>query len=75
MKPDTLPAFLAAAPGALLDRDRPLAYAALAYDSARLARSLRELGVGAGDRVALWLPNIPAWLALFFACAPAERQR
>lgn len=69
MKPDTLPAFLAAAPGALLDRERPLAYAALACDSARLARSLRELGVGAGDRVALWLPNIPAWLALFFACA------
>jgi len=69
MNPDTLPAFLAAAPGALLDRDRPLAYAALAYDSARLARSLRELGVGEGDRVALWLPNIPAWLALFFACA------
>ena len=69
MSAQTLPAFLAAAPGALLDRDRPLAYSALSYDSARLARSLRELGVGAGDRVALWLPNIPAWLALFFACA------
>ena len=25
--------------------------------------------MGAGDRVALWLPNMPAWLALFFACA------
>ncbi len=69
MTAQTLPDFLAAAPGALLDRDCPLAYSRLAYDSARLARSLRELGVGAGDRVALWLPNVPAWLALFFACA------
>ena len=23
----------------------------------------------AGDRVALWLPNVPAWLVAFFACA------
>jgi fatty-acyl-CoA synthase len=69
MPADTLPAFLAAAPGALLDRDRPLAYAALAEESARLAGALRELGVRAGDRVALWLPNVPAWLALVFACA------
>jgi len=69
MPADTLPAFLAAAPGALLDRERPLAYAALAAESARLARALRELGVRAGDRVAIWLPNVPAWLALLFACA------
>jgi fatty-acyl-CoA synthase len=69
MPADTLPAFLAAAPGALLDRDRPLAYAALAGESASLAAALRELGVRAGDRVALWLPNVPAWLALLFACA------
>ncbi len=69
MTPQTLPAFLAAAQGALFDRDRPLAYAALADESARLAGALRQLGVRAGDRVALWLPNVPAWLALFFACA------
>ena len=69
MIPQTLPAFLAAAPGAMYDRDRPLAYAALAEESARLAGALRALGVRPGDRVALWLPNVPAWLALFFACA------
>ncbi len=69
MNPNTLPAFLAAASGALYDRDRPLAYAALADESARLARALRALGVRPGDRVALWLPNVPAWLALVFACA------
>jgi len=69
MAENTLPAFLASASGELLDRDRPLSYAALADESARLAGALRDLGVHAGDRVALWLPNLPAWLALFFACA------
>ena len=69
MPADTLPAFLAAAPGELLEREHPLAYAALAEESACVARALRELGVRAGDRVALWLPNVPAWLALLFACA------
>ncbi len=35
----------------------------------RTARGLAELGIGAQDRVALWLPNTPAWLALFIGCA------
>jgi fatty-acyl-CoA synthase len=34
-----------------------------------VAQGLADLGVVAGDRVALWLPNVPAWLACFFACA------
>ena len=41
----------------------------LAEESRRLAAGLASLGVAAGDRVALWLPNIPAWLSFFFACA------
>lgn len=41
----------------------------LAVASRRVASGLRRLGIGAGDRVALWLPNIPAWLECFFACA------
>ena len=53
---------------ALLDRDRPITRAALADEAARLATGLRAIGVGEGDRVALWLPNLPAWLATFFAC-------
>ena len=52
---------------ALLDRDRPITRAALADEAARLATGLRAIGVGEGDRVALWLPNLPAWLATFFA--------
>jgi len=71
--PDTLPALLAqrlnnAAP-ALFDRGRPVSYRELGDASARLAQGLGKLGVRAGDCVALWLPNLPAWLAAFFACA------
>jgi len=54
---------------ALLAGDRAVSAAALAAESRRVAGGLAGLGIGAGDRVALWLPNVPAWLALFFACA------
>src|SRR5271168_225882 len=43
--------------------------AGLLDESRRLAGALRELGIAKGDRVALWLPNCPAWITLFFACA------
>ncbi len=54
---------------ALIDRDRPVSCAALAEEVARLAQGLSSIGMGVGDRVALWLPNVPAWLAVFLACA------
>ena len=53
----------------MLDRGRPVSYRELADASARLAQGLRKLGVRAGDCVAIWLPNLPAWLAMFFGCA------
>ncbi len=34
----------------------------------RIARGLADLGIGPGDRLALWLPNVPAWLALYLGC-------
>ncbi len=71
--PDTLPALLAAPSdtqrAAFYDRDRAVSYAALTDESARLAGALRELGVGPGDRVGVWLPNVTAWLGAFFACS------
>lgn len=71
--PRTFPELLAARGASdtpcLIDRDRPLSYAALAEESRRVAAGFAQLGVRAGDRVALWLPNVPAWLASFFACA------
>jgi acetoacetyl-CoA synthetase len=35
----------------------------------RIAGGLRELGVGPGDRVVAYLPNIPEAMAAFYACA------
>jgi fatty-acyl-CoA synthase len=54
---------------ALIDCGRRVSYADLDGQSRRLAGGLAELGVGAGDRVGLWLPNGLAWVALWFACA------
>lgn len=53
----------------LIDRGRPVSHQSLAEEASRVASGLRALGIGAGDRVALWLPNVTAWLAVFFACA------
>jgi fatty-acyl-CoA synthase len=49
--------------------DETIGLAALLEESRRVAQGLAELGVGQGDRVALWLPNTPAWLTLYLACA------
>ncbi len=35
----------------------------------RLARGLIELGVEKGDKVGLWMPNIPEWIVAYFAIA------
>jgi acetoacetyl-CoA synthetase len=37
--------------------------------TARIAGGLRALGVGPGDRVVAYLPNVPEAMAAFFACA------
>lgn len=61
----------AARPGAgvLVWGETTIGLEALLDESRRVAQGLSELGVGKGDRVALWLPNTPAWLALYLACA------
>jgi acetoacetyl-CoA synthetase len=51
---------------------RPLAeltWAELAQATAEVAAGLRALGVGEGDRVAAYLPNIPEAVIGFLACA------
>lgn len=53
----------------LVYRGREIAHAELAAESRRVAAGLKSLGIGKGDRVAIWLPNAPAYLAMFFACA------
>lgn len=44
-------------------------FRALESESRRVANGLARLGIEPGQRVALWLPNVPAWLATFLACA------
>ncbi|MDA9391204.1 hypothetical protein WN73_10985 [Bradyrhizobium sp. CCBAU 45394] len=46
-----------------------LSFADLLHESACVANGLSALGVRSGDRMAIWMPNAPAWLALHFASA------
>ncbi|MCA8927074.1 MAG: AMP-binding protein [Alphaproteobacteria bacterium] len=52
---------------ALIEAGRTTSYAALDDLSRRFATGLSALGLGQGDRIALWLPNTPAHYALTFA--------
>jgi acetoacetyl-CoA synthetase len=46
-----------------------LSWSELSEQVAALAAGLRSLGVGRGDRVAAYMPNIPETLTAFLACA------
>ncbi len=46
-----------------------MSYAELSRLSRIVARSFADLGVRRGDRVAVWLPNIPAWHICLLACS------
>ncbi len=61
----------AAAPdvAAVLYGSTMLTFSGLAAQARRVAGGLAALGVKPGDRVAFWLPNTPAYLTLYFACA------
>lgn len=48
--------------------DEVITYAELELETRRVARGLAKLGVGAGDRVGVWLPNLRAYLGLLGAC-------
>jgi acetoacetyl-CoA synthetase len=46
-----------------------MSWAHLRAMTARIAAGLRALGVGKGDRVVAYLPNVPETVAAFLACA------
>src|SRR5690349_18900769 len=48
---------------------RTITYAELQRDVAKAANALESLGVGKGDRVAIYLPMIPEAVAAMLACA------
>lgn len=53
---------------AIIYHDAPISYAEVDDMGRRAATLLADLGVGMGDRVALWLPNCPAYMALYLGC-------
>ena len=54
---------------AIVYEDQTLTYRAFEEKVRRAAGFLATQGIGEGDRVAFWLPNTPAYLILYFACA------
>jgi fatty-acyl-CoA synthase len=54
---------------AIVAADRRITYRDFLCESERAARGLLALGIAKDDKVALWLPNRPAWLFLQQACA------
>ena len=69
---ETLPGMLRALAGtraAVIHDGDAVAAAELDERAAGVAGGLAAAGIGAGDRVALWLPNRPEWLELHLALA------
>jgi len=54
---------------AIVAADRRITYKEFLRESERAARGLLALGIAKDDKVALWLPNRPAWLFVQQACA------
>jgi fatty-acyl-CoA synthase len=54
---------------ALVTADKTISFAQFAARVRRVTDGLAALGIGAGDRVVIWLPNVPAWLEVACACA------
>lgn len=54
---------------AVVAGERSMTYARLADRAATVAGGLAELGFRRGDVLGIWLPNMPEWLELLFACA------
>jgi fatty-acyl-CoA synthase len=72
VRDETLSAFLDSLPQgepAIFHEGRTLTFGQLNDASRRVGTSLVGLGVERGDRVGIWLPNIPEWLVLYLACA------
>jgi fatty-acyl-CoA synthase len=68
---ETLATLPSGRPGdpAIVYRERAIGYAELEAKVVRVAAGLARLGLGRGDRLAVWLPNVPVWLVLYLAAA------
>jgi fatty-acyl-CoA synthase len=54
---------------AIVATDRRITYRAFYAEAQRFARGLLAQGIRKDDKVALWLPNRPAWLFAQYGCA------
>jgi fatty-acyl-CoA synthase len=54
---------------AIVAADQRITYRRFLHESERFARALLALGMRKDDKVALWLPNRPAWLFAQYGCA------
>lgn len=59
---------------ALIVGGETISFTTLHEASAKRAAGLRELGIGTGDRIAVWLPNRVDWLVSLFAAARLRAQ-
>jgi len=57
---------------AFRDRRGAISYGELFRSTGNIARNLARLGIRAGDRVAIWLPNSVAWIEACFGIARAR---
>jgi acetyl-CoA synthetase len=55
--------------GERIGEDRTLTYSDLLAEVSKAANALTELGLGAGDRVAIYMPMIPEAIVAILACA------
>jgi len=53
----------------IVTADQRITYRGLNQQVERLARGLIVLGVSKGDKVGIWMPNVPEWIAAYFAIA------
>ena len=53
----------------IVDGEERITYKELDARVDRVARGLIELGVEKGDKIGLWMPNIPEWVIAYFAIA------
>jgi len=53
----------------LVAADQRITYRGLNQQVDRLARGLIALGVAKGDKVGIWMPNVPEWIVAYFAIA------
>ena len=69
--PSMMDAVAAAHPNreAIVFTDERITFAQFRERTSVLARGLAALGIGPGDKVAIWLPNRPSWYVMQHACA------